>query len=139
MPLPLINGQTYAWSDIELSIMGVVVTGVTEIDYESDRESKLHYGAGSEPISYAYGTLKCKGGVTLAMSALDAIREVAPLGDITLCPPFPIIVSFVNAVNKIVTHKLLGCMFTNDGMSAKHGDTNIEKKLNLLIGKIIYK
>jgi hypothetical protein len=138
MPIPLINGQSYAWSDIELSIMGVVVTGVSEIDYESERENKLHYGAGSDPISYGYGAAKCKGGLTFKMSVLESIRSVAPARDITLLPPFPIVVSFVNAVNQIVTHKLLGCMFTNDGVTVKHGDTDIEKKLNLLIGKIVY-
>jgi hypothetical protein len=138
MPIPLINGQSYAWSDVELSIMGVVVTGVSEIDYESDRDNKFGYGSGSDPISYAYGQMKCKGGLTLKMSTIEAIRVVAPGRDITLLPPFPIVVSFVNVVNQIVTHKLLGCMITNDGVTVKHGDTDIEKKLNLLIGKIVY-
>lgn len=133
-----INGKSYAWAEVEVSVMGVILTELSAIEYKDERKTVLNYGAGSEPISYGYGPKTCSGGITLKMSAVESMQKVAPQGDITLLPPFSIVVSFVGDANKVVTHKILGCLIKGNTRGLKQGDTDVEVKLDLLVGKIVW-
>ncbi len=47
--IPLINGILCSWADIKVAIAGVLLTGITAIDYEDKQVVENVYGAGGEP------------------------------------------------------------------------------------------
>jgi hypothetical protein len=140
MPSPLINGESYSWSQIELNILGVPVAGVVEIEYEDDQEIEDNYGAGNFPVSRGMGKIKYTGSITLEMNEVVALQNASKTGRLQDIPEFPIIVSWVpNQSNAVVTHKLLSCRFQKTSIKTKTGDMTIPVTLPLKIGQIKFK
>jgi hypothetical protein len=59
--IPLINGNEYSWGDIACTVAGVVVTGITGIEYDDDQEMAEVYGAGSYPVARRLRTYNLHG------------------------------------------------------------------------------
>ena len=140
VPIPsLINGHSYEWSDIQLSIAGAApIFGITSIEYASKRASKNVYGAGSQPVSRGYGAVEYTGAITIKMEEITPLRAIAPFGDITQIPNFTIVVSFLDAENVIVVNTLNNVHFLTDDFQSKQGDTSVDFKVDLLVGSINY-
>jgi hypothetical protein len=136
---PLINGVAYSWADINAQMLGRTVLGITAISYEDEQEIADNYGAGQFATSRGYGQNKFKGSITLEMKESERLVEAVPTGRLQDIPPFPIVISYENAANKIITHKLLMCQFKNNKRNVKSGDTNVEVEHELVIAKIEWK
>jgi len=55
-----INGQEYAWEDVQIVMLGRPVIGVVEISYKTMREKKNIMGRGSRPVARGQRTTKAK-------------------------------------------------------------------------------
>lgn len=138
MATPLINGRAYDYAQIQVTILGVPVAGVSAISYSQEQEKVNNFGAGSNPVSRGHGTIDTSASITISMNDVEAIRDVAPNGSLLAIPAFDISVTFLNA-QKVVTHVIKNCEFTNDGMEATQGDTNIERAFDLVASHIVYR
>ena len=140
IPIPsLINGHSYEWSDIQLSIAGAApIYGITDINYSSKRLGKNVYGAGSQPVSRGYGAVEYAGSITIKMEEMTPLRAIAPFGDVSQIPEFTIIVAFLDSQNNIVVNTLNSVKFLTDDFKTKQGDTSIDFTIELLIGSITY-
>jgi hypothetical protein len=135
---PKINGTSYSWSDIQLSIAGgIPVVGITAINYADKREVTPVYGAGSEIISYGYGNHTFEASITMKFEEVKSIVAVAPNGDLTQIPDFTITIAFLDTNLQIVTHKLMYVRFLNNVTDVKQNDTSIDVKLDLIIASIV--
>jgi hypothetical protein len=145
-PIPsLINGHSYEWADIQLSIAGAPpVNGITSIDYGFKREMKNVYGAGDQPVSRGYGSVVYDGSITIKMEELEPIIAVAPPAfpgggpDITRIPEFTIVVAFLDSQNTVVVNTLNNVKFMAHEFKTKQGDTSIDFVIPILIGSITY-
>ena len=132
----LINGKSYEYADISMNIMGVIIAGITEINYSDEQDITPVYGAGRKMVSYGNGQIKPSGHIKLLMEEVENIVRVAPLGRIQDIPFFNIIVVFQDASLQIVTHTLKNCRFKQNTIDTKSGDTSIGVSIPLFIGDI---
>lgn len=138
--IPYINGQLYDWGQISVGIAGVVVTGITAIDYNEEQETTAVYGSGKYPIGYGKGRINPSGSITLLEDEIARLRDVAPNGRLQDIAPFDITVTFISPnVAKVQTHVLKNCQFANNGVSATEGDTSMSQQLNLVMSNIKWK
>lgn len=138
MATPLINGRAYDYAQIQVTILGVPVAGVSAISYSQEQEKVNNFGAGSNPVSRGHGAIDTSASITISMNDVEAIRDAAPNGSLLAIPAFDVTVTFLNA-QKVVTHVIKNCEFTNDGMEATQGDTNIERAFDLVASHIVYR
>lgn len=134
---PLINGRAYDWASIALQMLGQTVMGITAISYGNKQEKVNNYGAGTAPVSRGYGKREPNASVTLEMKEVERIQAALPPGGSLLdVKPFPIVVSYVNDSNALITHTLVMAEFTENKREIKTGDTNIEVELPLIVAAI---
>lgn len=136
--VPLINGASYAWADIRVQLLGQTIAGITAVSYGHKQEKTNNYGAGVNPVSRGIGKREPDGcSITLEMKEVERIQAAVPAGGSLLdIAPFPIVVSYVNPSNVLVTHTLHNCEFTENKRDMKTGDTNIECELPLVLSHI---
>jgi hypothetical protein len=135
MPQTLVNGRARDWVQIKMTALGRTSVGVTEIEYKETQEKENIYGAGDEPVSRGYGKKGYEASITLPAEEVDALELIAPDGDITKIPPFPITVSFTEG-SRVKTDILQFAEFMENGRSSKTGDKTIPVKLPLIIAGI---
>lgn len=134
---PLINGKSYEFADITLSIMGTTIAGVTAISFsESMDEMQGVTGAGRDFVSYTNGKLKKEGSITLKYEEVANIEDVAPNGKLYDIPLFPITVTFTDATlvtrSYLITAKFKGLKLdVDDGKQ-----TGVDVKLDLFVASI---
>ena len=137
--VPLINGRAYDWASLRAQLLGQTVAGITALSYEDMQEKTNNYGAGINPTSRGLGKVEPKASLTLEMKELERIQAALPPGGrIQDIAPFPIVATFINTSNQLVTHTLHNCEFTNNKRELKTGDTNIEVELELILSHITW-
>ncbi len=134
-----INGTIYGWPSLTANILGLPLVGIQGIDYKDSQETDLIYGAGNYPVGIGLGNIKCDGKLTLLLNEVEALTRVAPNGRLQEIPPFDITVTFTGKSGELVTHKLRGCVFTENALSVKQGDKVIAVECPLLISFIEWK
>ena len=138
MAIPLINGRAYDYAQIQVTILGVPVAGISAISYTEEQEKVNNFGAGSNPVSRGHGAKNASGSVTVSMNDVEAIRDAALGGSLLAIPSFDISVTFLNA-QKVVTHVLKNVEFLNDGVEASQGDTNLERSFDVVLSHIVWR
>jgi len=137
---PLINGRAYDFASIQLQLLGQTIMGFTAISYGVKQDKVNNYGGGVNPTSRGYGKREPNASITVEMKEVERIQAAATAqlagGSILDIKPFPIVISFVNDSNALVTHTLHNCEFTENKRDMKTGDTNIECELPLVISHI---
>lgn len=132
MAQTLINGINYAWSDLVVNIMGSPVAGITSISYKKSRKIENNYGAGSMPVSRAFGNVEFECKIKLYLDEVQVLKALIPTGDLQDIPEFDIVVSFVNTSNLPVQHTIRKCRFMSNGVDLSQGDTKVEIELEIL-------
>lgn len=125
----LVNGKSIDWGNVELVLFGVIVTGITELNYSRKRETKNNYGQGYEPVGYGYGQVTYEADISIYLEEIQNVLQAAPGRSILEIPPFDIIVRFAGEGIVTVKHTLKNCRFTEDNVSSKMNDTNVVVKI----------
>lgn len=134
---PLINGRSYDWASIRTQMLGQTIAGVTAVSYGHKQDKVNNYGAGVNPVSRGYGKREPNASLTLEMKEVERIEAALPPGGSLLdIAPFPVVITYQNASNQLITHTLHNCEFTENKREVKTGDTNIEVELPLVISHI---
>ena len=138
MATVLQNGRAYDFGQVIVNILGVPVVGVSSISYTMEQEKTNNFGQGYNPVSRGKGAKNASASIEISMNDVEAIRDVAPAGDLTEIPAFDIVVTYLND-QKPVTHVLKSCEFTDDGVETSQGDTDIRRTFNLVVATITYR
>jgi hypothetical protein len=104
-------------------------------------EKENNYGAGGMPSSRGVGNYTCKASITLYAEESQKLTDIAPNGDLTLIPPFDMIVAYyaTDGATIATTHTIKNCEFTNNKREVKQGDKKIEVAHDLLPSHIEWK
>jgi hypothetical protein len=132
-----INGHVFSYTDIQFSIVGQLVSGVTAISYESEREKENYYAAGSEPVGVTYSQRKYSASITMTKQEMDNLKRAAPNGRIEDIPPFDLPVIYVSESGKFTRDTLKNFEFTKVSQDFKTGDKGLEAKCEAIISGIV--
>lgn len=133
---PMINGRSYGWADVSITINMVKLIGVTAINYSERQEKSNVFGAGRYPVSRGYGKITALGSIMLSMESVVALSSSAKNGQLTRLKPFNIIVVYQPDSGPIVTDVLYNCEFTETNRSGNTMSTNFETQYELMISHI---
>ena len=118
------NTKEFAWSNVEIAMLGRVLIRVRGIKYAAKKEKEYLHARGENPHSIQSGNKTYEGEVMLLQSELEAIqRQLKSTEDITDLPPFNITVVYKpKDGTSLVTHILKNVEFTEDNRETKQGD-----------------
>lgn len=132
MATPLINGEAYSWSQIEVNVLGRDVAGITSVSYSETEEMEDNFGAGNRPVSRGYGAITTEASLTLQMEEVEALQEASPDGRLQSIPEFDVNISYLpKGGGTIRTHRLRNCRFMSNAREVSQGDMMIEVELEL--------
>ena len=138
MAQPLINGRAYDYVDIQLSMFGGQINGISEINYTQEQEKTNNFGTGVYPVSRGRAGRDTTGSIGLSMNEVEALREAAPGGNILDFAPFDVVIVFGN-VQAPQTHVVKNVEFTNDGVETSQGDTTINRVFTFVASHVLYR
>ncbi|MDN3621345.1 hypothetical protein QWY81_17895 [Polaribacter undariae] len=121
---PAINGQFYSWSSIRFNFLGSSFSTVTAIKYEETDEIKGVKGVGTKQIGYTQDNTETTGSISVLVETLEKIVKKVPNGRLQDIAPFPITVSYRDALGNLNSHVLKGCKFTKNSREASAGSTD---------------
>lgn len=139
---PFINGFEYAWANIALAVNGIVINGITSINYSENHEAESLFGIGNVSIARGVGNHIFEASITLQKSEVVALQQAAVIqgltdGDITGLLPFTITVSYNGDQGQVpVTDILFNAQFLSNNIGSTQGDTSIEVEIPLIISHI---
>jgi hypothetical protein len=137
----MINGNEYAWEDLQVVMEGKAqpLNGVVEIEYTTKKEHSNIYGKGDKPVAMGRGKREYSGKIVLLQSEFEAIQRSLPGGsDVTQKLPFSITVAYAPAGGEETTDQLTYCRINEVKKGMKTGDGNQLIELPLTIGNILY-
>lgn len=133
---PLVNGKAVEHADIELTLLGVMITGFTSLEYEEKQEMENVYGGGRYPNSRIYGQIKPTAKISLLAAEVEAIQKVAPNGRIQDIPEFDIAVTYLDAAYTTIRHKLRNVRIMNNPRKSDTGGGALVCELELIISHV---
>lgn len=129
---PLINGEAYAYSNISVNILGVVLAGITMIDYAEEAEVVNNYGQGRRPVSRGHGKIEATASISIDRAEYNALVSASPNGSLLDVPEFDIVVSYLPERSAPTVDIIKNCRFKNMKGGAAEGDTNVIAELELV-------
>lgn len=132
----------FAWRNVQVTLLGRVLEGILDVDYEKEVEKKPIYGRGSKVKGIQQGNEKCSGNITLRQSEVEAMLTAAKttspnatLLDIS----FDVQIQYIAIGNtNIVKDRIVAAQFTKLPKGMKQGDTDMQIKLPLIAEDILY-
>jgi len=132
----LINGRSYDWSQITLTIAGVPIAGVAKITYKESTEIVDNFGGGRRPVNRGHGNITAEASISLHMEEIERIQALAPQRNIMLLPEFDIGVTFADNDQVPANHVIKNCRFMENARDISQGDTGVTPELPLATSNI---
>lgn len=130
--IPLINGQAYSYVDITVNINGVIISGITTIEYDETQERTNNYGTGTRPTSRGSGKIEPTCTMSIERGEYNALINASPGHSLLNIPEFDVIVSYTPLNSIPVVDIIKNCRFLKNASGGSEGDTNIISELDLL-------
>lgn len=136
----MINGNEYAWEDLELVMLGRPVIGLLGVEYSEEQVKTNIYGRGNKPVARTRGNKTFPGSITLLQSEVEALTAAAGQGkSLNDLPPFDITCAYApKRGGAITTDVLRDVEFTAVPKAINQGDPNMTVQLPIIIGGIDY-
>lgn len=137
----MINGNEYAWEDVQVLIPGklIPIDGVAAIEYDESKDHTEVYGRGSKPVALGRGKTSFSGSMTLLQSEFEALQASLPVGkSVTQMTPFNVTVAYAPAGGVATVDQLVAVRIKKFKKGGKSGDDHMEVVCDLAIGDILY-
>lgn len=132
---PLINGNKYDWSSIEIDLGDAgIFTGVKELTFTHSLEPGEVRGTRAELLGRTRGEYSAEG--TIVVWAEEYAQIIAALGDGFMEASFPITATYSDTNVPVQTNRLFGCRITNADMGGSQGTDPLEVSMDLSIFRI---
>lgn len=131
------NSKEYAYCDMNVTVLGRVITGLRGMEYTAKKAKEALYGAGVNPKSIQHGRREYEGTLTVLQSELEALNRAAKEAGYTdvLDLEFDIVVTYLS--EGILTTDIVRCAsITEFQKGLKEGDLNSEHSLSFIALKI---
>lgn len=128
----MVNTEQYSWADVDIVMLGKVVTGARGVSYKAAQEKEPIYGRGNKPVAMGRGNKSYEGQVVLLQSELEALKQATGrTSEITDLPPFDIVVAYIprKGGTQIVTDIIKHVEFTEVEKAMNQNDKFMEVTL----------
>lgn len=126
--------EAYSAGDVTITLMGWYDINPTAIEYSYKYAHEYQRGLRREPRAYRIGQKEMEGKITLPLEASAILERIAPHSDLAMIKPFPIIVTFFNDENILITD-VLEAKFQGNGRSVTN-DGELEYEYELFMTSI---
>lgn len=92
LPFPLINGVRHSWSCVSLKAAGLLIGGITEINYAPKLEAAIVRGAGPLPIAHTTGQASYTADFSMLLQ--ESVDFLTALGGAFMTAMFDVEVSY---------------------------------------------
>jgi hypothetical protein len=137
----MINGEQHSWSSMSAALLGTVLTGILEINYDDKFDTKGVKAKGIFDVGFTQGNYEAKGDITLLISEVHAIQAAAKAAGFTYIqeiPLFSVSVSYQLSTGKIVTDTFLAKFTTNSRNGRAATIDALSTKMELYIPQIFW-
>ena len=129
----MINGQEYAFEDVECVINGTILDGFTGVSYGTKKEHKNIHARGNKPVAMARGKKDAEPGVlTILQSQFEAFQAASPSGvDPCDWEPFTMTIAYA-PLGGIITRDVIPFCRVNSfkkGITTEDGNMTIDLQL----------
>lgn len=134
----LVNGTSVAWQNVNVTILGYRINGITKVEYKRTGNHTANYGAGNEPISYGFGNYTYTASIEIYQEEWQKIYQLSG-GNPQSLLPFDISIDFIPTDDSIVspyTDVLYNVKFLESGVTVSQGDQKIMVQIPLLLSGI---
>lgn len=129
--MPNFSSKQYEWADVQVVMLGRVVTGIQSIEYSVKKDKQYVRGRGNEPLAIQHGAKSYEGKIGLLQSEVEALEAAAralnPDYDITDID-FDIAVSY-GLGSTLQRDIVTSLSITEDPRSISNDDTFMEIEL----------
>jgi hypothetical protein len=122
-------GEVYSAGDVKVNVSGMNDVNPSNIEYGHSYPHEYQRGIKREPRGWRMGGKEMNAKMTVALDVLSEFEKIAPFGDIAKIRPFPIVVTFANFENDMITD-VLNVKFTGTGRNVTN-DGELERELEL--------
>lgn len=132
----MVNGNEYAFEDVNVVILGRVITAFKEVSYGVTKEHGNIHGRGNVPVAMTRGKKDAKPGkLVIAQSEYEALQRATPAGkDPTDWAPFEMIVAYAPLGGVITTDIVPYCRVTDIEKKMSQDDQSMWIELSLVTG-----
>lgn len=136
----MVNGEEYAWEDIQVGIggLGEPLSGIQGISYGVKTEHKNLGGRGADPNSMVRGNNEYEGTLTILQSELERMQRAFGHKPLTRRPPFPITVGYAPETGDQTVDNLVACRITEVKKAYKREDMGMVVDLTFIPFRIEY-
>jgi hypothetical protein len=122
------NSSEYAWSDLQIVMLGRKVIGARGIEYKASQEKEAIYASGNAPRGIGRGNKSYEGTLTVLQSELQALEVAAGKGnDILDLRNITITVAYAPTDGGQISTDILEFVeFTESSKSMKQNDKFME-------------
>ena len=131
----MFNSKEYAWANVEIAMLGRLLTRVRGVKFSVKKEKEYLHGRGENPHAIQSGNKTYEGELVLLQSELEAItRQLEPTEDITDLTGLNITVVFKPKTGgtSLVTYILKNVEFTEESREMNQGDKFMEISLPIM-------
>ena len=129
-------GKLVGWSDVDITIYGRKLEGITAISYSDDVSIEPAPGAGRMPVGYEEGNYTAKASITVYKDEIIALLKSLPKGtrvqDLEAVP-VPVVYKYHGEIYKDV---LQNVKIKNNGTDLTQGSGKSEVQLDLFLTHI---
>ena len=134
----MINGDEYAWEDLQAAFNGRLLEGLQEIEYTKDKDIKEVRGRGADPHTLARGNNSYSGKFTVLQSELEGMQRGLPRGKDVTDVRGEITVAYAPEGGIRTTDQIKHVRITKIGKAFKNGDGFMVVELPFMATKILY-
>lgn len=134
------NTKEYAWTDVNVVLLGKPVAGLRGIEYKSKRQKEALYATGKKARGIQMGRKEYEGTITVLQSELIAMQAAAKAkgyDDVTDLE-FDIIVSYASESGVVQTDKVVNASITEAPNGIKEGELFSEHALPFIACDVEY-
>lgn len=130
---PLVNGNRYDFTSLELVINGVPYRGIKSVDYEDSLDPKKQYGTSARPLGRNRGVYDASGSLEIYREDWTVIAPLlAALGNGGLGEAnFLVVAQYGDFGQPNISDKLIGCRIKKVANSHAQGAAELTVKLDL--------
>lgn len=134
----MVNGEQYAWEDLQVAINGVVTDEVNEVEYTVKKDFTEVRGRGAEPLTLGRGNKSYDAKVVVLQSFVEGVQRTLPRGKDLTDIEVEVTCSYAPAGGVITTDQITRARITEVKKAFKNGDGNMVIELPLKTPKILY-
>lgn len=132
----MINGNEYAFEDLQVVIQGRLLTGIRGVRYGASKVHTNVHGRGNVPVAMARGKKDAApASLTILQSEFEALQAATPIGkDPTDWAPFEMVVAYAPEGGVITTDVVPFCRVTGFEKGITTEDDYMTIELSLVTG-----